>query len=248
MTVRFHLILFISVAASSLCRAVAPWSDVEPFLANKCYSCHGGEQTKGGVDLKQLAADPRLETEFDLWAKVRETIEAGDMPPQKARPLTEIEKSGITGWVGQSLDALAEAKSGDPGPVTMRRLTNAEFDNSLRDLTGQDLHLAREFQPDGGGGEGFANTGDTLFVNPSHLDKYLTAARRLADHATVLPGTGIVFHPGRIGLRSPEQVKAQAQQALYLWYQQKAAPHLPKDFDPMRQGDYMLACWKHRHF
>jgi hypothetical protein len=62
-----------------------------------------------------------------------------------------------------------------------------------------------------------------------------------------MPGTGIVFHPSRIGLRGPEQVKAQAQQGLYVWYQQKAAPHLPKDFDPMREGDYMLACWKHKH-
>ncbi|MFN7563616.1 MAG: DUF1592 domain-containing protein, partial [Prosthecobacter sp.] len=225
----------------------ADWKAVEPMLAAKCYECHNADKMKGDVDLKQFAADPKLAEEFEIWTKVKDTIDNGDMPPRKAKQLTSDEKAAITGWVQNGLDVLAEAKSGDPGPVTMRRLTNAEYDNTLRDLTGRDYALAKEFQTDGGGGEGFTNTGDVLFMSPAAIDKYFAAARKLADHATIMPGTGIVFHPQRIGLRGPEQVKAQAQQGLYVWYQQKAAPHLPKDFDPMREGDYMLACWKHKH-
>ncbi|MBK8036904.1 MAG: DUF1592 domain-containing protein [Verrucomicrobiaceae bacterium] len=224
----------------------ADWKAVEPMLAAKCYECHNADKMKGDVDLKQFAADPKLAAEFEIWTKVKDTIDNGDMPPRKAKQLTSEEKAGITGWVQHSLDVLAEAKSGDPGPVTMRRLTNAEYDYTIRDLTGRDYALAKEFQTDGGGGEGFTNTGDVLFMSPAAIDKYFAAARKLSEHATIMPGTGIVFHPQRIGLRGPEQVKAQAQQGLYVWYQQKAAPHLPKDFDPMREGDYMLACWKHK--
>ena len=216
------------------------------MLAAKCYECHNADKMKGDVDLKQFAAEPDVPVNFKLWANVKDSIDNGDMPPRKAKQLSSEEKAGITGWVQHNLDVLAEAKSGDPGPVTMRRLTNAEYDNTLRDLTGHDYSLAKEFQTDGGGGEGFTNTGDVLFMSPAAIDKYFAAARKLADHATIMPGTGIVFHPQRIGLRGPEQVKAQAQQGLYVWYQQKAAPHLPKDFDPMREGDYMLACWKHK--
>lgn len=225
----------------------ADWKAVEPMLAAKCYECHNADKMKGDVDLKQYAADPKLAEEFEIWTKVKDTIDNGDMPPRKAKQLTSEEKAGITGWVQSGLDALAEAKSGDPGPVTMRRLTNAEYDYTIRDLTGCDYALAKEFQTDGGGGEGFTNTGDVLFMSPAAIDKYFAAARKLSEHATIMPGTGIVFHPQRIGLRGPEQVKAQAQQGLYVWYQQKAAPHLPKDFDPMREGDYMLACWKHKN-
>lgn len=225
----------------------ADWKAVEPMLASKCYECHNADKMKGDVDLKQFAANPDVTVNFQLWSTVKDTIDNGDMPPRKAKQLTSEEKTAITGWVQNGLDVLAEAKSGDPGPVTMRRLTNAEYDNTLRDLTGRDYALAKEFQTDGGGGEGFTNTGDVLFMSPAAIDKYFAAARKLADHATIMPGTGIVFHPQRIGLRGPEQVKAQAQQGLYVWYQQKAAPHLPKDFDPMREGDYMLACWKHKH-
>ncbi len=217
------------------------------MLAAKCYECHNADKMKGDVDLKKFAANPDVPVNFQIWNTVKDTIDNGDMPPRKAKQLTSEEKAGITGWVQHSLDLLAEAKSGDPGPVTMRRLTNAEYDYTIRDLTGRDSSLAKEFQTDGGGGEGFTNTGDVLFMSPAAIDKYFAAARKLSEHATIMPGTGIVFHPQRIGLRGPEQVKAQAQQGLYVWYQQKAAPHLPKDFDPMREGDYMLACWKHKN-
>jgi mono/diheme cytochrome c family protein len=239
-------LLGLAAATSSLTAAPA-WKDAEGVLKAKCYECHNAKKSKGDVNLEQFAADPKLAEQFEIWVKVKETIENGDMPPPKAHQMSDAEHAALLGWVTGGLEMLAESKSGDPGPVTMRRLSNAEYDYTIRDLTGHDYGLAREFQTDGGGGEGFTNTGDVLFLSPAAIDKYFSAARKLAEHATIMPGTGIVFHPQRIGLRGPEQVKAQAQQALYVWLQQKAAPHLPKDDQPLREGDYMFACWKHRN-
>jgi hypothetical protein len=230
--------------------ALAPdhdWSKVRPVLEKSCYECHGGKKTKGGVNLKQLDADPLMYKEFALWNKVKDAIRAGDMPPEEKPELAKGDKDQITSWLGQTLDAVIRAHAGDPGIVTLRRLTNVEYDNTIRDLTGIDYGLGREFLPDGGGGEGFSNIGDVLFASPQHLDKYLTAARKLADHATILPGSGIAFQEQRVGLRGPEQLRDQAEQALYIWYQKMAAPHLPKDGEDMRQADYMLACWKFKH-
>ncbi len=247
---RLVLILFtfaMGCGSERAALASPDWKTIEPILSAKCYSCHGGGKTKGEIDLKTLAADPKMDEHFELWDRVLGTVESGEMPPPKAEPLVPVEEEKITAWVTGSLDALAAANSGDPGPVTMRRLTNAEYDRSLRDLTGRDYRLAKEFQTDGGGGEGFSNTGDVLFLSPAALDKYFNAARQLADHATIMPGTGIVFHESRIGLRGPEQFKAHAEQGLYVWYQQKAAPHLPADLEDMREDDYLLACWKHQH-
>jgi hypothetical protein len=239
--------LFLLVLTLGSASAAPDWKAVEPILAGHCYECHNGEKAKGDVDLKKFAADPQLAAEFELWGKVRDSIAAGDMPPKKGKPLGAGQQDQVTQWVQQGLDALAAANAGDPGPVTMRRLTNAEYDNTIRDLTWRDYGLAAEFQTDGGGGEGFTNTGDVLFLSPASIDKYFSAARKLAEHATVMPGTGIVFHPQRIGLRGPVQVKTQAEQGLYVWLQQKAALHLPKDMEDLRQGDYMLAAWKHKH-
>lgn len=228
--------------------AVPAWQDAEGVLKLRCYECHNEKKSKGDVDLQQFSSDPQLAKHFEIWLKVKDTIENGDMPPPKAHQMSKPEHDALLGWVNIALDQLAAAQSGDPGPVTMRRLTNAEYDYTIRDLTGFDYGLAKEFQTDGGGGEGFSNTGDVLFMSPAALDKYFAAARKVADNATIMPGTGIVFHPHRIGLRGPEQVKAQAQQGLYVWYQQKAAAHLPKDFEDMREADYMIACWQHKHF
>ncbi len=245
---RIPLSVPLAVALSGPALGAAPaWQDVRPLIAETCTDCHNSRKAKGGVDLERLGGDPSVEAEYALWEKVKEVVAKGDMPPSDETQLTSAEKQQLLGWAGAALDAVAAANAGDPGPVTLRRLTNAEYDRTIRDLTGTDFGFAGEFQPDGGGGEGFANTGDTLFVNPSQLDKYLAAARKLADHATILPGSGIVFHPQRIGPRSPDQVKDQAQQALYVWYQKMAEPHLPKDDEDFREADYMLACWKWKH-
>lgn len=227
--------------------AAEPWQEVRPVLEAKCYDCHGGKKTKGGVDLKKLDGDPKVAAEFDLWTKVKESILAGDMPPEDEKPLAGGEKDKTLKWLSHSLEEAVRANAGDPGNVTLRRLTNAEYDRTLRDLTGIDLKLAQDFSQDGGGGEGFSNVGDLLFISPQQLDKYFAAARKLTDHATIMPGSGIQFSAQRVGLRGPVQFKAQAEQGLYVWYQKMAAPFLPKDGEDARERDYLLACWKFKH-
>lgn len=223
------------------------WKSIQPALEKYCYDCHGGTKTKGDTDLKRLAADPNVYHEFDLWNRVKDQIEKGEMPPEKKPQLKSSEKKKLQEWLVSSMDEAVRANAGDPGPVTLRRLTNAEYDYTIRDLTGISYHLSKDFLPDGGGGEGFSNIGDVLFTSPQQLDKYLTAARNLADHATILPGSGITFQATRVGLRGPDQLKAQGEQALYVWYQKMAAPHLPKDEENLREADYMLACWKYKY-
>lgn len=245
MTLSARLLIFSTLSASL--HAAPEWKAVQPALAETCYDCHNSKKAKGGVDLERLEADPSVEKEYALWEKVKEVVAKGEMPPEDETQLSADEKKNLIAWASQAMDHVATANAGDPGAVTLRRLTNAEYDYTIRDLTGVDYGLGKEFQPDGGGGEGFANTGDTLFVNPSQLDKYLAAARKMADHATILPGTGVTFHPQRVGMRGNAQVKGQAQQALYVWYQKMSGPHLPTYDRELREADYMLACWKWKH-
>jgi hypothetical protein len=236
-------LVWLTAACGSAADPVAP---VEIVRAN-CLDCHSGDQPQAAVALDRLLAASDLTRDFRTWQAVREQIEAGRMPPREAGELTAADREAILGWLAPGLRAAIEANAGDPGNVTLRRLTNAEYDATVRDLTGIDFGLAREFEPDGGGGEGFANTGDVLFVNPGQFDRYLSAARQIADHATILPGTGIVFQRERVGSRGPEPLRDQAQQAMYVWYQKAAGPHVPTDGTGLREAEYMLACWKHAH-
>lgn len=242
-TVR-HLATAIVAAAAGVGHAENGPLDI---VRARCLDCHSGDEVQGGIDLAALTAAADVAKDFKAWQKVREVLEAGRMPPKEAEPLAAGEREVLCGWIAPRMRLAVESHAGDPGVVTLRRLTNAEYDATVRDLTGIDFGLAREFEPDGGGGEGFSNTGDVLFVSPRQFDRYLSAARSLADHASILPGTGIMFHPQRVGGRGPEQLRDQAHHAIHVWYQKAATPHVPLDGDDLREADYLLACWKHRH-
>src|SRR5262249_40391526 len=89
------------------------------------------------------------------------------------------------------------ARAGDPGHVPLRRLSNAEYDRTVRDLTGVDLRPTREFPADGAGGEGVTNAAEALSdVSPALLGKYLNAAKSTSAHAG-LPPDGSRFPPGK---------------------------------------------------
>src|SRR5262249_10312763 len=72
------------------------------------------------------------------------------------------------------------------GYTTNRRLSRFEYNNTLRDLFGVDLRAGDLLPSEGGGGEGFDNTGATLFTTPVLLEKYLEAAELVLG--TLLPG------------------------------------------------------------
>src|SRR6185436_15853773 len=77
-------------------------------------------------------------------------------------------------------------------PVVARRLSNAEYDNTVRDLTGVDIRPAREFPVDPANEAGFDNSAESLAMSPALVKKYLEAARGVADHLALTPD-GLVF-------------------------------------------------------
>ena len=56
-----------------------------------------------------------------------------------------------------------------------RRLSNAEFDYTIGDLTGVDIRPTREFPVDPANEAGFDNSGESLAMSPALLKKYLAA-------------------------------------------------------------------------
>jgi hypothetical protein len=123
-------------------------------------------------------------------------LDNGEMPPKEARQLRKADRARLRRWVGEFLSTEATRRAGDPGRVVLRRLNNAEYTYTLRDLTGLDaIEPAREFPVDGAAGEGFTNTGNALVMSPSLLTKYLDAAKEVAGHAVLLPD-GFRFSTG----------------------------------------------------
>ena len=106
------------------------------------------------------------------------------MPPKEATLFpTDSERAAATTWIRSSLKAYEDEYAGDPGRVTVRRLTSAEYAYAIRDLTGIDIKVGIDASSDSVGGEGFANFGDVQFVQDASVERYLEAAKLVADHA-----------------------------------------------------------------
>ncbi len=163
-------------------------SSALPLVREYCFECHSTAVKKSGLDLQRFAAPADLRKDIKPWEDVIERLEAGDMPPLgKPRP-TAAEKQRLIAWIHGVLDSEVRIKAGDPGYVPMRRLSNAEYNYTIRDLTGVDLQPAREFPADGAAGEGFTNAAEALTdISPALLSKYFNAAKDIADHAVLLP-------------------------------------------------------------
>ncbi len=168
---------------------------VRPLIKKYCLDCHSTKARKGSLDLERFAALADVRKDVKPWQHTIELLEAGEMPPKgKAQP-TAGERKLLIDWSRGLLDAEARARAGDPGHVPLRRLSNAEYDCTIRDLTGVDLRPTREFPGDGAAGEGFTNAAEALTeISPALLIKYLNAAKEVAEHAVLLPD-GIHFSP-----------------------------------------------------
>lgn len=135
---------------------------VQPLVQKYCLDCHSTKAKKGSLDLERFAAPADVRKDVKVWQGVVEQIEAGEMPPKDRPQPTAAEKKQLLAWIRAFLDAEAKARSGDPGHVPLRRLSNAEYNCTVRDLTGVDLRPAREFPADGAAGEGFTNAAEAL--------------------------------------------------------------------------------------
>ena len=162
-------------------------SKVRPLLGQYCLKCHSTAEQEGDLDLERFTKFDDVRRDGRVWLKVVEMLDNGDMPPKKSKALPREDRVKLRGWVRGTLDAVGRANAGDPGPVVLRRLSNVEYNNTVRDLTNIDLQPAREFPGDGAAGEGFSNVGEALMMSPAMLDKYLAAAKGMAAHAVLLP-------------------------------------------------------------
>lgn len=169
---------------------------IQPLLVKTCGDCHGKKPTDNDLDLTSFVSAQAIIDKPKMLSDVAERLRLGDMPPKEAPQPTPVEREQLLDWINAALDAEAAARAGDPGPVTLRRLSNSAYDNAIRDLTGIDMRptQVREFPADAVGGEGFANVGDAMPVTPELVERFHQTARDVAARAVLLP-TGFRFSP-----------------------------------------------------
>jgi hypothetical protein len=208
---------------------------VRPILEANCYACHGPEKPKGDVDLARFKTADDVAADFPHWETMLDQLGSGQMPPKKATSHpTDEQRKAVFAWTNSLRRAEARKYAGDPGIVLARRLNNAEYDNTIRDLAGVDIRPAREFPVDPANAAGFDNTGESLTMSPALVTKYLAAARSVASHVLFTPD-GIEFAPFPV-ITDTDRDKHCVRKIVDFYL------HQPTDL-----AAYFRAAWEYRH-
>ena len=216
-----------------------------------CFECHGGTRHKGEVSIERLirlSAEASVGAYWEEWNKVAEMLDSGAMPPKDDADLfpTDDERAAAAAWVRSALAAYEAKHAGDPGRVTVRRLTSAEYAYAIRDLTGLDLDAGVDASSDSVGGEGFTNFGDVQFVEETSVERYLEAAKQVADHAAIGAGPLEFFaDPGKTGLELSALSRINALYASHGFRVVSGEGGRPFGLD--RYGKAFFVAWSYKH-
>ena len=163
--------------------------DVAPLVASHCASCHGKASPAGGLDLTAFVDEAHALASAKVWRRVADRVARGEMPPKDAAKPPQAALDRLRAWVDRAVPPPPPPRPGDPGRVTLRRLTKAEYHATIRDLLAVDETSSPGF-PSDDVGYGFDRIGDVLSLPPLLLEKYLSAAERISEQAIVVEGDG----------------------------------------------------------
>jgi len=113
------------------------------LLKNKCIQCHGAEKdgkkkVKGDIDIAAMIKTGIHVSDTEKWAKVVDTIESGDMPPEDSEiKMSANEKTSLI----SQLRSILNVKT-----IEERMLTPQEFKRSMDELFGVDSKSYNAFK------------------------------------------------------------------------------------------------------
>ena len=173
------------------------------FLKAHCHGCHDADTKSGGLDLTALKFAPADAENAALWVKVHDRTASGEMPPKKQPRPPAADLAAAVKAVRDDLVAAERAALAGNGKTRLRRLTRAEYENTVRDLFDlPGLPLQADLPPDGQV-HGFDKNADALDLSHVTLAKYLEAADRILDVAVATRPTAPKPIKQRISLANP---------------------------------------------
>ena len=148
---------------------------VTPFVQTYCSHCHGQDRQKGGINFGPALKKPGETASSKRWKQALAIVKSHEMPPERAeKQPTDADRQKFLAGLGKIKFLSAK----DPGPFVLRRLTKAEYANTLHDLLGVPPTVADEL-PDEVFGEGYLNT-----LSPLQSEQYLAIANEVLDSLT----------------------------------------------------------------
>ncbi|MEQ8956090.1 MAG: DUF1587 domain-containing protein, partial [Gammaproteobacteria bacterium] len=178
---------------------VTPQVSPQRALLNQyCIACHN----QGMVNSTPVAGENLLFTQLralgltldvenvddvsenpEVWEKVVRKLRVGVMPPpDNPRPGHE-DYSEFRLWLEQQLDLAAAAEMNPGRTQAFHRLNQTEYKNVVRDLLHLDIEVDQLIPADPPDRHGFDNNAEVLSLSPVLMERYVTAAHKIAELA-----------------------------------------------------------------
>lgn len=169
---------------------------IRPVLMENCSACHSPTKAKGPAFLKATTS-AEIQTDRGLWRNVAAQLRNRTMPPTDSK-ITEDQRLEVSSWIENRLRQTACDAGDAAGAAVTRRLNRREYRNTIRDLLGLDLEINTILPADGTGGAGFDTNGETLYIPPVLMERYLEAAQQILDRVIVTPQLSRIFTEGEM--------------------------------------------------
>jgi mono/diheme cytochrome c family protein len=157
---------------------------VKPFFKQNCIACHNSDTGTAGIRVDQL--DGKLEDRhIQAWEAIRNRVRTGTMPPKGMPQPSAADRQRIVEWIGNALEVARLRPAPKNGLV--RRLTVAQYRNTIRELLLLDDDLTASLPPDAVSKDGFVNNKDTLQLSPLLTEAYFEIAESALDRSVVDP-------------------------------------------------------------
>ena len=145
------------------------------FLSNYCLDCHDALTEKGSVNLEDLSFQVTNIEQAELWQKVLNSMNSGEMPPEDKKQPEQGEKADFLDALAQTMVDARRSLSDIGGEITMRRLNRREYQNSMASLLGFEPDVS-SLPADGGAGT-FDTVGASQFISSDQIEQYLKLGR-----------------------------------------------------------------------
>ena len=150
------------------------------FFQDYCVDCHGPKKQKGKLRLDDISFTIDTTEKADRWQKILNELNSGEMPPDEAKQQpTADRKTEFLDALSHSMVAARKVIGDQGGRITLRRLNQREYKNTIHDLLGVDIDV-HDLPADGGTGS-FDTVGSSLFMSSDQIEQYLTLGRRALD-------------------------------------------------------------------
>src|SRR4051794_19737300 len=107
--------------------------NVQPFVTKYCVGCHSGKTPAASLDFTAYNTTDAVIRDYPRWATVHKKPDAGQMPPKPMpQPPAEATRK-VLDWIQAVRTDETRKHAGDPGPVLARRLSNSEYNYTIRD-------------------------------------------------------------------------------------------------------------------